>query len=82
MSVNPTLTQMVAQTRMTDMQRAAARASDGTRLRSSRSAVGTLPLPSQTGESCPTAARRSIGWFLVGVGLRLAVPRTRPASAR
>jgi hypothetical protein len=80
MSVNPTLTQMVAQTRMTDMRRAAARTSDGTRR--SRSGVGTRPLPSQTGAACPAEVRRAIGWFLVGVGLRLAVPRTRPASAR
>jgi hypothetical protein len=28
------------------------------------------------------AARRAIGWFLVGVGLRLAVPRPRSAATR
>jgi hypothetical protein len=80
MSVNPTLTQMVAQTRMTDMRRAAARTSDSTRVRSTRSAVGTRRLLSPTLAACPTAARRAIGWFLVGLGLRLAVPRPRPAS--
>jgi len=80
-SVNPTLTQMVVQTRMADMRRAAARTSDGTRGQISRT-VTTRRLPTQTGAACPVAARRAVGWFLVSVGLRLARPRPRPAAAR
>ena len=35
-----------------------------------------------TGTRRPTAARRTIGWFLVRIGLRLALPRSFAASAR
>jgi hypothetical protein len=82
MSMNPALTEMVAHTRMADMQRAAVSRSvlsqRGVIVR--RVAKSASPLPRSVAR--PTAARRAVGWFLVGVGLRLAVARPRPAATR
>jgi hypothetical protein len=77
MSINPALTEMVAQTRMADMQQAAA-----PRRRAIAGPAATEPslLPGLAVR--PVAARRAIGWFLVGVGLRLAVSRPRSAAAQ
>jgi hypothetical protein len=49
--------------------------------------IGGLPAVTRavggpTAVSRPTPVRRTIGWFLVRVGLRLAVPRSFSASAR
>ena len=81
-AMNPVVAEMVAQTRMADMQRAA-------RAPSAFSRRGTTVGPARTrqprahgGAAGPEAVRHAIGWFLVGVGLRLALPRPRSASAR
>jgi hypothetical protein len=72
MVTNPALTEMVAHTRMADMRRTAHRRSDGTLTgMRSRRALGGAASP-----------RRSVGWFLVSVGLRLALPHPRAASAQ
>jgi hypothetical protein len=61
----------------------------GTAAQSGRAWVhaGDLPVKAlapvmTTGAHRPTAARRTIGWFLVRIGLRLALPRSFAASAR
>jgi hypothetical protein len=78
MSMNWRLTEMAAQSRMSDMRRAAAARSYGARRPVTRSTSGNEPGPA----GHPAAARRAIGWFLVSVGLRLAVPRQHSALVR
>jgi hypothetical protein len=70
--VHPAMMDKVAQARITDMRQAASRRAAGR-----AHAVGSVrSLGMAPGaEARPAAARRAIGWFLVGVGLRLAVPR-------
>jgi hypothetical protein len=81
-AMNPVVAEMVAHTRMADMQRAAAAPSALSRRRTAVGPASTRRPRAQAGAAGPEAARRAIGWFLVGVGLRLALPRTRAASAR
>jgi hypothetical protein len=80
-SMNPALTEMMAQTRMADMRRAAPTRLTSRRVASANPAGANL-LPELRLTARPAAARRAIGWFLVGVGLRLAVSQPRSASAR
>jgi hypothetical protein len=68
----------MAQAQMADMRRQAARLSTGRRLR----ATGQRETSSvRTGVGREAAARRAVGWFLVSVGLRLALPRGRSVPA-
>ncbi len=78
--MNPGLMEMLAKDRTTELNAAAAN-------RASRSAVrtgiDTRPAPSRSGPRLRRAnLQRAIGWFLVSVGLRLAMPRTPTGSAR
>jgi hypothetical protein len=81
MSMNPALTEMMAQTRMADMRQGAI-----SRRTNSRGATvrprGADASPLRHGAVPHAAVRQAIGWFLVGVGLRLAVPRPRPVATR
>jgi hypothetical protein len=78
--MNPALMEKIAQTKGAEMRRTAATRIDpawehasGTPAKTWGPAITTGILP---------AARRTTGWFLVRVGLRLAMPRPRAASAR
>jgi hypothetical protein len=70
--VHPAMMDRVAQARMSDMRQAASRRAVGRAHSFSSARSGGMALGAKVR---PTAARRAIGWFLVGVGLRLAVPR-------
>jgi hypothetical protein len=81
MSMNPALTEMVAHTRMADMRQAAVTRSDAPRRAATACPARTSSSPVWRATGSPAAARRAIGWFLVGVGLRLAVSRPQsPAT--
>jgi hypothetical protein len=80
--LNSALVEMVARDRIAEMRRAGV-----------RPPVGTGPYLAADTTTSPSSrfpiryARRaglqhSIGWFLVSVGLRLALPRTRAGSGR
>jgi hypothetical protein len=74
--LNPALMEMVARDRTAEMQRTRAKRS-----------LGADTTTSQTPSVTIRPARRAdlqhaIGWFLVSVGLRLALPRTRAGSGR
>jgi hypothetical protein len=81
-AMNPVVAEMVAHTRMADLQRAAVAPSAFSRRRTAVGSVTTRRPRAQAGAAGPETARRAIGWFIVGVGLRLALPRPRSASAR
>jgi hypothetical protein len=79
--MNPAMVEMAAQARVVEMRRAAAKRSpdagrhDAERARRTRApAEGTVSIR-------PAAPRRAIGWFLISVGMRLALPRPN-ASGR
>lgn len=79
--LNPALVEMAARDRIAEMQRAGAKRGLGT---------GSYPAADTTASQAPRLTRharradlqRAIGWFLVSVGLRLALPRTRAGSGR
>jgi hypothetical protein len=79
--MNPGLTEMMARDRITEL-RVDAR-------RSSRTGP-TIPTETEARYAPPRSMphvhlanpQRAIGWFLVSVGLRLALPRTSAGSAR
>jgi hypothetical protein len=94
--LNPALVEMAARDRIADRQRAGAKRSLSGRsqLRSARRpraagrrakpalAAGT-PVSRFPGRPARRAdRRRAIGWFLVSLGLRIAVPRARTGSGR
>jgi hypothetical protein len=79
--LNPALAEMVATDRIRELERAAAQRS----LCSLRFSVPTeTAAPRASSGSIRHAhlgsSRRAIGWFLVSVGLHLALPRTRTGS--
>ena len=77
---NPGLIELMAQDRMTELRTAAA----------NRALRGSVPTEIAARLTSSRASRhvrlanpqRAIGWFLVSVGLRLAMPRTPTGSAR
>jgi hypothetical protein len=82
MSMNPATMERVVQTRIIEMRRAAAKRPFGGRRPVARRTAGTRRPLAQSGVAFPAAPRRAVGWFLVRVGLRLALPRPRSASAQ
>ena len=81
--LNPALVEMQARDRISEMRRVGATRSSGMssyptvgNTRATRAFVWSLPAARRT------EPRRALGWFLVSVGLRLAVPRPRGGSAR
>ena len=68
-SLNPTMTEMLTNQRVDEMGRRAAQCRRARLSRGSASSKGRLG-----------AARKATGWALVEIGLRLAVPRRRPAG--
>jgi hypothetical protein len=79
--MNPAMMEQVAQARMDDMQRVVAPRPDRARRTTPNRATGPGPGWALIGAGRPVAARRAIGWFLVRVGLRLALSRPHSASA-
>jgi hypothetical protein len=80
---NPALIELMAQDRTMELRTAAANRS----WRSWRSAVPVEIAARRTTsrprrQVRPANPQRAIGWFLVSVGLRLALPRTPTGSAR
>jgi hypothetical protein len=78
--MNPGLLEMMANDRSREMRAAAVNWS-------ARSAVHTViaghPAPRRSSPQVRLAnPQQAIGWFLVSVGLRLAMPRTPSSSAR
>jgi hypothetical protein len=79
--LNPALMEMAARDRIAELQRAGAERtlSSGSYRAADITASQT---PHLTRHARRTDLQRAIGWFLVSVGLRLAVPRTRVGSGR
>jgi hypothetical protein len=76
---NPALTEMVANDRIAELRRVGAPRSSCAR----RSALTEIGASSRSNRRDHLAgSQRAIGWFLVSVGLRLVVPRTRTGPAR
>ena len=73
--MSPALTEMVARPRVTEMRQTATRRSHGTRWPESHGARRTPTPPAATRWAGPARSRRAIGWLLISVGLRLALPR-------
>jgi hypothetical protein len=80
--LNPTIAEMAARDRHAEMHRAAAKRPYGLRGR-----------PATERRAAPAARRsllrarrsnpqRAVGWFLVSLGLRLALPRSRAGAPR
>jgi hypothetical protein len=80
--LNPALAEMAATERIAALRAAAAKRSSRPR-RSIPTETTARHAPRRSGRFGHLAdAQRAIGWFLISLGLRLAVPRTRTGSAR
>jgi hypothetical protein len=82
MSTSPQLMGMMAQSEMADRQRAAGSRPRGTRRALIHRAAWIRPANGTATPVVPGGFRGAIGWFLIAVGLRLAVPRPRSGSGR
>jgi hypothetical protein len=80
--MNPALMEMMARTKMADLERARGTQSCRASRPGAPSAAMTAIRSSQTSAGSRVAVRESIGWTLVRVGLRLAVPQSHLGSAR
>ena len=80
--LNPALAEMMASDRIMELQGAARQRS----LRARASVPAETAAPPASSRSIRhdhlANSQRAIGWFLISVGLRLALPRTRTGSAR
>ncbi len=76
------LAEMMAQDRVAELRRAGVMGSLGTRGRTAADRISSQKAPVAIRRSHLTGPRRAIGWFLVSVGLRLALSPTRARSAR
>lgn len=79
--MSPAMMEMVAQARVTEMRQAAAKRSPGARRPVAKSARRNRAPAEKTMSIRLGAPRRAIGWYLISVGLRLALPRPN-ASGR
>jgi hypothetical protein len=79
--LNPALLEMFARDRTAEIQRAVAKQSFGT-----GSPISATTTKTGTPWSSRPAHRphpqQAVGWFLVSIGLRLALPRARNGSGR
>jgi hypothetical protein len=80
--LHPALVEVMARDRMTELQRAGAKRSFGTRSHVVADRTESRTAGVSIRHSRRASPRRAIGWFLVSVGLRLAVPPARPRSVR
>jgi hypothetical protein len=80
--LNPALLEMAARDRTAELQRASTRRSLGAR--SNHAVDAARPHTARLSLRHARAAhpQQAIGWFLVSVGLRLALSRTRTSSGR
>jgi hypothetical protein len=78
MSMNPRMMEIVAEAKMADLRRAAAKQTGGTR---HALEAGISPTLLKARMNVPGTARRSIGWFLVSFGMRLVRSGQHPMSA-
>lgn len=80
--LNPALVEMAARDRIAEMQRASTKRSLGTgpHLAADTTISQTPLVPVRHARRADL--QRAIGWFLVSVGLRLALPRIRAGSRR
>lgn len=80
--LNPALAEMAAHDRIRELRRAGAKRSSGAESRVTTGATRSR----RPGWSIQDAHRihpgQAIGWSLVSIGLRLALPRARSGSAR
>ena len=79
--MNPAMVEMVARARVVEMRQAAAKRSPSGRRLHADGARRTRRPAARSVSIRPAAPRRAVGWFLISVGLRLALPRPN-ASGR
>jgi hypothetical protein len=80
--LNPALTEMAARDRLAGLHRAAARRSLDSRGYGDTDETKALTVQLSDRRAQRVGPRRAVGWFLVSVGLRLALPRPRAGSTR
>lgn len=80
--LNPALVEMQARDRISEMRRVGATRSSGTRPCPTVGVTMARAFARPIADARRSEPRRALGWFLVSVGLRLAVPRPRSGSAR
>ena len=80
--LNPALAEMMAKDRITELRRTAAERRSCTDP-SAPPETAVVQASSRSSRHARLAnSQRAIGWFLVSVGLRLALPRTRTGPVR
>ncbi|HEY2215404.1 MAG TPA: hypothetical protein VGH31_10130 [Acidimicrobiales bacterium] len=77
--MNPEMMEMMVASRMADLRKSA-RSARATRHSKTNHKVVIRSTSAKTVGELPAKARRSIGWFLVSVGMRLVVSGRRPMS--
>jgi hypothetical protein len=80
--LNPALAEMMASDRIMELQGAAMKRSLLARASVRAETAAAQALSRSARHDHLANSQRAIGWFLVSVGLRLALPRTRTGSAR
>jgi hypothetical protein len=80
MAMNPNMMEMVVASRVAELQRVAKRSS-AVRISGDGGSAVVRSTSVRIATEIPGAARRSVGWFLVSVGMRLVVSGRRPMSA-
>ena len=80
--LNPALAEMMANDRITELQGAATKRTLCARANDRAETAGPQASSRSTRHDHLANSQRAIGWFLVSVGLRLALPRARTDSAR
>jgi hypothetical protein len=80
--LNQTLIEMMARDRIAELQRSAAKRRCGARCYDDADGTKSDTALAPIERYRRARPRRAIGWFLVSVGLRLALPRARARSAR
>jgi hypothetical protein len=80
--LNPAFVEMAARDRIADMQRVSTTRSFGARSYLAADTTTSQTPPAGIRHARCADLQRAIGWFLVSVGLRLALPRARAGSGR
>jgi hypothetical protein len=80
--LNPALLEMAARDRIAEMHRAGAKRLVGTRSYLAADTTSSHTRRFSIRHAGRPHPQRAIGWFLVSVGLRLALPRARAGSGR
>jgi hypothetical protein len=80
--MNPTLIEMMARDRIAELQRSGAKRPGGARCYTVADRTKSHTAVAPIRRYRQASPRRAMGWFLVRVGLRLALPRARARSVR